>query len=130
MPAIYQELIAENEELRQLRDAIRETATHDQKMKLGEMVEVALQAKKESDQKVVLTPLKKLASDSKDNFLMGEWMVVNSVFLVDQDKLEQFDRKVGQLADEHADRSKFKYFGPVPPYSFVNVPVSILEFKT
>ena len=130
MPAVYQELVAENEELRKFRDAIRETATQDQRMELGKMVEVALQVKKESEQEMILTPLKKLASDSKDNFLMGEWMVINSVFLVDKSKMEEFDRKVNQLVEKHSCRSKFKYFGPVPPYNFVNVPIHLLEYKT
>lgn len=130
MQAIYQELVSENEELRKFRDAIRATATHNQKMRLGKMVEEALQAKKENEQKMVLTPLKELASDSKDNFLMGEWMVINSVFLVDASKMEEFDRAVAQLAEKHSGRSKFKYFGPVPPYNFVNVPVHLLEAKT
>lgn len=130
MPAIYQELVSENEELRKFRDAIRETATQEQRMELGEMVEEALRVKKESEQKMILMPLKELASDSRDNFLMGEWMVVNSVFLVDKSKMEEFDRKANQLAEKHDDRSKFKYFGPVPPYNFVNVPVHLLDYKT
>lgn len=130
MQVIYQELISENEELRKFRDVIRETATHDQKIRLGKMVEEALQAKKENEQKIILTPLRELASDSKDNFLMGEWMVINSVFLVDESKIEEFDRQVSQLAEKHSGRSKFKYFGPVPPYNFVNVPVHLLEAKT
>ena len=130
MPAIYQELVSENEELRTFRDAIRETATQDQRMKLGKMVEAALQAKKESEQKMILTSLKEISTDSKDNYLMGEWMVINSVFLVDKSKMEEFDRKVNQLAKQHDDRTKFKYFGPVPPYNFVNVPVHLLEHKT
>lgn len=130
MQAIYQELVSENEELRKFGDAIRETATQDQRMRLGKMVEAALQAKKESEQKMILTPLKELASNSKDNFLMGEWMVINSVFLVDKNKMAEFDRKVNQMAEKHAVRTKFKYFGPVPPYNFVNVPVHLLEHKT
>lgn len=130
MQVIYQELVSENEELRKFRDAVRETATHDQKIKLGKMVEEALQAKKENEQEMILTPLKELANDSKDNFLMGEWMVINSVFLVDESKMEEFDRAVNQLAEKHSGRSKFKYFGPVPPYNFVNVPVHLLEAKT
>ncbi len=129
MPAIYQELVSENEELKKFRDAIRETATQDQRIRLGKMVEEALQAKKANEQTMILTPLKEISTDSKDNFLMGEWMVINSVFLVDKSKMEKFDRKVGQLAKENDDRSKFKYFGPVPPYNFVNVPVHLLEYK-
>ncbi len=129
MPAVYQELVSENEELRKFRDAIKETATQDQRMRLGKMVEVALQSKKESEQEMILTPLKKISTDSKDNFLMGEWMVINSVFLVDESKMEEFDRKVDQLAKKNDDRTKFKYFGPVPPYNFVNVPVHLLEDK-
>lgn len=127
MPAIYQELVEENEDIRKMRDAFQKNVTYDQKMKLGEMVERALEAKKQREQKIILTPLKKLADEAKDNFLMGEWMVINSVFLVDESKTKEFDQKVSQLAEQHNERAKFKYFGPVPPYNFVNVPVHIFE---
>lgn len=128
MPAIYKEVVEENEELRKIRDALQKRgATHDQRMQLGEMVEKALIMKKEKEQKTLLSPLTSLASDQKDNYLMGEFMVINSVFLVGENTVKEFDQKVSQMADKHRERLKCKYFGPVPLYNFVNVPVHIFE---
>jgi len=36
----------------------------------------------------------------------------------------QFDDAVRRLSDEFNDRLMFKYFGPVPPYNFVNIVVN------
>src|SRR5262249_62036019 len=58
------------------------------------------------------------------NKIVSDRMVVNAAFLVDRQNGLQFDDAVRRLSDEFNDRLMFKYFGPVPPYNFVNIAVN------
>jgi len=40
---------------------------------------------------------------------------------VDRSREREFDARVEQLAATYDDRIEFKYVGPAPPYSFVNI---------
>ena len=48
-------------------------------------------------------------------------MVVSASFLVRRDRQDEFARVVGQLEDEQRGRMRFRFTGPLPPYSFVSL---------
>ena len=48
-------------------------------------------------------------------------MIVNAAFLVDRGWEKEFDSKVAELDRKYAERIRFKYIGPGPPYNFVNL---------
>ena len=50
-------------------------------------------------------------------------MIMNAAFLVDRAREKEFDSCVEELGVHYGDRIEFKYVGPVPPYSFVNIVV-------
>ena len=50
-------------------------------------------------------------------------MAVNGSFLLDRDGLDEFDRAVEGLGADEAGRVRFKYTGPLPPHSFVELAV-------
>lgn len=68
----------------------------------------------------LLTPL---AVDWRLHQTFGDAMIVNAVFLVDRWWEKEFDARVAEFGRDHGDRVYFKYVGPAPPYSFVNVVV-------
>lgn len=69
----------------------------------------------------LLQPLRSLAVDLRLNRTYGDDMIMNAAFLVDRTREWEFDSRVERLATLHSGAIRFKYVGPVPPYSFVNI---------
>lgn len=71
----------------------------------------------------ILQPLRSLARDLHLNRTYGDDMIMNAAFLVDRTREKEFDARVERLALQHSGSIQFKYVGPAPPYSFVNIVV-------
>jgi hypothetical protein len=84
---------------------------------------VALEGKKAEIAEQVLQPLRPLAVELRLNRTYGDDMIMNAAFLVDRTREQEFDDRVERLAVQHSDAIQFKYVGPAPPYSFVNIVV-------
>lgn len=82
---------------------------------------VALEGKKAEIAERVLQPLRSLAVDLRLNRTYGDDMIMNAAFLVDRTREREFDARVERLAAEYSGSIQFKYVGPAPPYSFVNI---------
>jgi len=126
MNAIFQEIAKENEEIKASRAKMTSCSTNkiDQdKGALGEVLKVALEHKKAKEKEALLKQLRQLSSDSCLNMTYGDDMLLNAAFLVDRVREKEFDGEVEELAARYNGRIEFKYVGPVPPYSFVNIVV-------
>ncbi len=55
--------------------------------------------------------------------------VFNAAFLVDKERAKAFEAAIYRLGDLHGRILKFRYAGPLPCYSFVNLHVMIVEFE-
>ncbi len=124
--AIYQEIVAEDGELRKLRDSIEGRsleATHFTRIRLGEMVKRALDQKREKEAKMLLARLSPLADRVRENKIIMERMVLNAAFLVNKDRERECDEVVRGLDEELGERMMFKYTGPNPPFNFCEVVV-------
>ncbi|MBI4607571.1 MAG: GvpL/GvpF family gas vesicle protein [Candidatus Rokubacteria bacterium] len=124
MELIFQELVDENEKLKRLKAEIAERPsrqTHAQRIAIGEMVQAALEAKKEREGEELLRALKKLSVDWRLNRTIGDKMLFNAAFLVDRAREKEFDDLMERLDLRYRARIKFAYVGPVPPYNFVNI---------
>src|SRR6516162_1609851 len=77
-----------------------------------------------SDEETILARIRPLVHKTRTNKIVSDRMVVNAAFLVDRQNGLQFDDAVRRLSDDFNDRLMFKYFGPVPPYNFVNITVN------
>ena len=82
---------------------------------------VALEGKRAEIAEQVLQPLRPLAVDLRLNRTYGDDMIMNAAFLVDRTREREFDARVERLAVLHSGSILFKYVGPAPPYSFVNI---------
>ncbi|HVY95979.1 MAG TPA: GvpL/GvpF family gas vesicle protein [Solirubrobacterales bacterium] len=120
--AILREVLAENREIAKLREAIHgkpEDATYYQRIELGELVAAALDEKRAAAAPEIVDRLALLAADVRVGEPVHERMAVNASFLVERDRLAEFDRAVDRLGAEQAGRIQLKYTGPLPPHSFV-----------
>jgi len=125
--AIFAEIVDENPPIRELRDELmgRSPAeTHFARMRLGEMIQSAMQTKRETDAGLILGRLSPLAVKVRENHLFSDRMVINAAFLVDRRQEPAFDRAVDDLNAEMGNRLILKYIGPAPLYNFVSISVA------
>ena len=121
---ILHELLAEDPEIARLRGEIEgkpEEATYFERIRLGELVAGGLEAKRSQDQQAVVEHLVPLAVAHELGAQVHERMAVNASFLVARDKLARFDQEIDKLGGEQAGRVRFRYTGPLPPHSFVEL---------
>lgn len=109
-------------EARQEEDsaAASEASRGNNKAEAEKRVRLVLEEKRAKARELLLEPLRPLASDLCLNKTYGDDMVMNAAFLVDRSREREFDARVEQLSGQY-DTIEFKYVGPAPPYSFVNV---------
>ncbi|MDO8727450.1 MAG: GvpL/GvpF family gas vesicle protein [Candidatus Methanoperedens sp.] len=77
---------------------------------------------KEECKSVFLEALKKKAVQSKELKLFSERLILNTSFLIDRDKINDFSSEVEQLGNKYPDL-KIQYSGPWPPYNFVDIQI-------
>lgn len=123
---IFREVIEEYPDIRQFRDQLQgkpPESTHYDRIRLGEIVEAAIQKKRDEDADHILGALQTLSYKTRINKVLTDRMVINAAFLVDRDQEALFDQAVQKLDAAMHHRLMFKYVGPVPPYNFVTIMV-------
>jgi hypothetical protein len=56
-------------------------------------------------------------------------MFMNAAFLVDKGREKEFDNIMDDLSDEYAEKIRFMYAGPLPPYNFINITIYPEEWE-
>lgn len=125
---VFEEIVSENEEIAELRKKIEEEKSEQKvyagKIKIGGLVKLALEEKKKKEAQALLDCLTGLAEDFRENRILGDRNILNTAFLVTKEKEKEFDQKINELQQEFGERTKLDYFGPIPPYNFVEVVVT------
>ena len=119
---VLREIVDSNPEIAQLREEIRgtdEMATRDSRVRLGELISLALDGWRERDSAAILERLNPLAVVSRVDALEAEYMVVNAPFLVKREAMEEFEDAAAAIADEQVDRIAMTLHGPMPAFDFI-----------
>ncbi len=127
---IFKEIVEESPLIQRLKSEVQGHAsekTHYQRIRIGELVEAALHAKREREGREILGPLAKLSVDHRENRILHDRMLLNAAFMVTNKNQGAFDEAINGLATHKGDRVEFKYVGPVPPYNFVNIFIPLEE---
>lgn len=125
--AIFEEIVAENPEIHKLRDSLKgrsPESTHLQRMRLGEMVKAALDRKRDKEAGLLLSRIRPLADELRQNKIIMDRMVLNAAFLVSKEREGECDEAVKRLDEEFGDRMMLKYTGPTPPFNFCEIVVN------
>ena len=128
METIFQEIVDENRDIRILKKRItlrNPAQAYGQRIKLGEMVKKALDAKRAKEEAEILKTLKGAYCELSRNKIFGDSMIANSAFLVDNGRIEEFDNLVKNLDSTYNGRTRLKYVGPVPPCNFVEFVITL-----
>jgi len=123
--AMTKELQGESEGLTRLKARINAASSPIEAqsllMEAGRKVErIALDWKAKYAQRVYTT-LKELSVDARLNEPVGVKNLLNASFLIDRPKESEFRDEVYRLDSKYQGKINFKYVGPLPPYSFVNL---------
>jgi hypothetical protein len=93
-------------------------ATHFERIRIGEAIATAVQARGAADGEALLKVLVPFAVAHVVSPPNHERSVLNAAFLVDRDGLKDFDQAVEAVSVQYGPRIEFKLIGPMPPYSF------------
>lgn len=124
--AVVGEVLREHSEIAALRDVLRgydEDATYYERIRLGEMVAAAVARKCEAEGEEILRALAPLALAVDSGGGEHERVALNASFLVARDRIGEFDEAVDEIGRVRDGRLRLKYTGPLPAYSFVELPV-------
>jgi hypothetical protein len=122
--AVLEEILSENQEAAQLREQIGDAdpdATRDERIRLGEIINEAVAAKREEDTQEMLSAMEGKAVAGVVRDPTHELDAVNVAFLVEEDKEDELDQAVDDLSDRWEGRVELRILGPMAPYDFVGV---------
>jgi hypothetical protein len=129
--AMMEALQGGNQELSRLKERIAAAPSPVQAQGLlieaGKMVEQMAQAWQARYAQVSFDTLRRFAVDARLNNPVGLKNILNASFLIDRSSQREFQDEVYRLDAKYEDRVDFKYVGPLPPYSFVNLSVESVK---
>lgn len=120
--AILEEILSEDSEAAQLRERISgqdADATREERIRLGEIINDAVAAKREQDTQQLLSAMEDHAVASVVRDPTDELEAVNIAFLVEEDKADDLDQEVEDLGADWDGRVHLRVLGPMAPYDFV-----------
>jgi len=122
--AIIEEVVDSSRKIRKLKSLLKKRPDYLATIRLGRMIKKSLEKKRKTEAERILRPMKRLAYRHVENPPVMDRMIINSSFLVEKKWENRFDGVLEKLDREYEDRISFRYFGPVPPYNFVNIIVN------
>ena len=120
--AVLREVLEGDEEIRALREKVRELsedASYYDRVRLGELIVRALEQRRETEGADIVERLEPFAVATVSNQLGAPEDVVNVAFLVERDRQEEFENAVEGIGQELVGRVRLRLLGPVAPYDFV-----------
>lgn len=133
MDLIFQEIIAENKEIQKLKQKISSKGfnqSYKERIKLGTLVKNTLDEKRHAEEKGIIRAFNELYCELRLNKTFGDKMITNTSFLVEKNRVKDFDKKMKKFASVNKERMRFTYVGPVPPCNFVELFIELKEGKS
>jgi len=125
-----EELVNTNPQIKELKEKAKSPLKgYVAKLKLGKLIFETAENKRKEYLKDVENSLKECSLDSRPGKLLDETMIGNISFLIEKKAESEFDRNMQELGKKYEGKLRFKYIGPMPPYSFVNINLSLGNFE-
>lgn len=119
---VLREVLAENPSVAAMRERIGDrppAATHFERIRLGEMIAQAIDAKRAHDAGAIIAAVEPHVADFAQEAPKSEHSVLDGACLVARERLGDLDDVLEQISRERAERMQFRLLGPRPPHSFV-----------
>jgi hypothetical protein len=120
--AVLLEVVESDDEIRTLQERVRELpedASYYDRVRLGELIVGALEARREVEAEKIYERLEPTAVEVAAHQPASPEDVVNAAFLVDRDRVQEFEDAVESLGSDLAGRVRLRLLGPLAPYDFV-----------
>jgi len=128
---VLEKLVQENIEIQKLK---KETESRGKilgfssKMKLGKAIFEALESYRKEYIKDILSNLAASFPNFSTGKLLDKEIIMNHSFLVGKTEESALELRLNQLAEKYKGELKFKYIGPMAPYSFTVINLSLGNF--
>lgn len=122
--ALLRRVVVEHPEIAALRASVEgrsQEASYYERIRLGELVAAAIELRREQDAHGIASSLAGAALAVEAAEPAHERVVVQASFLVERARLDEFDAVLDQVAESYGGQIRFKYTGPLPPHSFVEL---------
>jgi hypothetical protein len=119
---LLREIVESEPEVGKLREAVREEpeeATREQRMRLGELINQAIEQRRELDSADLLGKLEEAVQEVRSDPPEKELMVLNVPMLVERNRVDALEATVEEVAEERREMMHFKLLGPMPAYHFL-----------
>ena len=120
---LLREILAEEPQIRAMQESARRTSggTYIDRIKLGELIAAAVEARRRHDTEHIMSRLTPLAEDFQLSEPRHERMVLSASFLIPRVGIPGFDAAVDEVGRQQQNRMRLRYTGPLPPHSFVSL---------
>ena len=122
---LLQQVVRDRPDIAKLRARIEGRpveSTYHESIRLGEMVAAAVADKRADMTDRIVSQLDPLAAASRPVEALHEQMVASVAFLVERERVPEFDAAVDQLDASLGDPEvQLRYVGPLPPHNFVDL---------
>lgn len=119
-PTLMREIVRDHPDIARLAER-GENTTYGEQIELGERVAEAVGRAQERDTSDIVEVLSQVADNVEVRPPGHERVACSASFLVDVERLKEFDGVLDAFADGQGGRLRFKYNGPLPPHSFVQL---------
>lgn len=129
---IFKLIAEENERIREYKEhvvAVGKQAGLNEQIAMGMMVAEAINQRKAEYAKAIEETLRLLSERASPLKARTKDTVFNAAFLVPQEQRKAFEEAIYRLGDQYGKLLKFRYAGPLPCYSFVNLQVMLVDFQ-
>jgi hypothetical protein len=119
---VLREVVEADPEIRTLQEKVRdlpEDASYYDRVRLGELVVAALEERRDDEAAKMMQRLEPFAVRAVANRPGQPDDVVNAAFLVQRDRLPEFENAVEDLGRDLDGRVRLRLLGPLAPYDFV-----------
>ena len=117
-----QMLLAQNEQLRTERDRLEgKSLSMDEVIRIGQSIEQAVEARKQSIIQVFRESLNPLADKTLENDPLTEAMIYNAAYLIPWELESQFSDQVEALDEQFEGRLRIRYNNFTAPYNFAQL---------
>jgi hypothetical protein len=125
--AVLREVLTEEPQIAELNERLRNVpedaadAFHYDRIQLGELVAQAITRRRDQEGERLLDSLTSAVTTAEvvPHMPVREEDVLDASFLIEHDKLPEFEQAVEKLSQEHQERIRLRLIGPLPPYDFV-----------
>lgn len=127
---ILEEIARENPEIQELKQKAESRGRIfglPIKIKLGKLIFENLESRRKEYVEDILNFLKSHAADCREGKIINKTAIMSYSFLIEKSRESEFELKLNQLAEKYQNKLRFKYIGPMAPYSFANIAFALTD---